>query len=294
MNRIPKTHKNKAMDKVIDALEHKSLDQVAKKFGMTQGSIRSKLARQGMGIRGATGYISASQLANILGVDIWVPIRWINNKGMPAKRRSLVKDSNQPKSYLIDINEFWIWAKKNTSFIDLTKMSASEYIPDWAYELKKEQMRRKLPREGVKWTKGEIDTLVFYLGNPDMDLTAISDKLGRSKKAIERKIQKTPKIKVVREEAKKRGNYIICIEEIQIEIRGVVTSKGMRYLKVKDHPYANKKGLISEARLVMEKKLQRFLRPEEVVFRYNEDKSDNRPENLYIKITNRREYQIAN
>lgn len=48
------------------------------------------------------------------------------------------------------------------------------------------------------------------------------------------------------------------------------------------HPYATKQGYVMEHRLVMENKLGRYLKPEELVHHVNHVKTDNRPENLEI------------
>lgn len=46
------------------------------------------------------------------------------------------------------------------------------------------------------------------------------------------------------------------------------------------HPFANKRGKVLLHRWVVEQKLGRFLRPDEDVDHVNQDKRDNRPENL--------------
>lgn len=64
--------------------------------------------------------------------------------------------------------------------------------------------------------------------------------------------------------------------------KGQIDRNGYWYIKKWNHPYCQKQGYIAVHRLVMEKKIGRYLKFEEVVHHINENKKDNRPENLQL------------
>ncbi len=62
----------------------------------------------------------------------------------------------------------------------------------------------------------------------------------------------------------------------------IKTDKGYIEIWQPYHPLANKRGYVYEHRLIMEKKLNRFLTPKEIVHHINRIRDDNRIENLEL------------
>ena len=62
----------------------------------------------------------------------------------------------------------------------------------------------------------------------------------------------------------------------------ILHSSGYIHVWVKKHPFANPKGYVFEHRLVVEKILNRYLKPEEVVHHIDMDGLNNDPDNLML------------
>jgi len=67
-----------------------------------------------------------------------------------------------------------------------------------------------------------------------------------------------------------------------INWQGRRKSKGWIYLLRPNHPFAIRSGYILRSRLIMEKKIGRYLKPVEVIHHINGNRSDDRIENLML------------
>ena len=61
---------------------------------------------------------------------------------------------------------------------------------------------------------------------------------------------------------------------------------GYVYILKPDHPFCNNRGYVRRSHLVMEQKLGRYLKPEEIVHHRNGIRDDDRPENLKLFANN--------
>ncbi|MCA1066598.1 hypothetical protein QTG56_22275 (plasmid) [Rossellomorea sp. AcN35-11] len=138
---------------------------------------------------------------------------------------------------------------------------------------------------GVENVKKVLENLYFI---KRMTVKEIADDIGISKDTLNYVFVKN-KIEMNRakKNSEKRGQGYVQVGGDRLLITGRFKKKGYTFLRIKDHPNASKAGLIIEHRAVMEQHLNRYLESWERVMRKNDDKSDNRPENLYIRVLER-------
>jgi hypothetical protein len=66
---------------------------------------------------------------------------------------------------------------------------------------------------------------------------------------------------------------------------GKIKRSGYWFIKKPKHPFSGKQGYVAEHRLIIEKHIGRYLKPEEVVHHINHNVTDNQIENLKLYAT---------
>ena len=123
-----------------DYMERKYLYQPVEKtmkhLNRTKASVLHKASR--MHLNHNVDRLNATNLANCLGIDISVVIRWVTRCGLPCKTIKY----NSSNRYIIDVKDFWKWAEKNKHLIIWKKYQRLSLPPEPSWledEIKKPQ-----------------------------------------------------------------------------------------------------------------------------------------------------------
>ncbi len=131
-----------------------------------------------------------------------------------------------------------------------------------------------------KWTIEETKLLIKifpHKTNKELSYILNRSQISIYKKSLLLSLKKTDHTKF-----KARSESRIGIKSSNWKGGRTRSSKGYILILKREHPFCTKRGYIFEHRLVMEKKLGRFLKSNEVVHHKNGQKDDNRVENLEL------------
>lgn len=96
-----------------------SMKNLCKALNRSHLAIRDRAIILGV-LRYDGTYLNASELSDCFSCSKFVALNWIKKYGLPAKQLNNIKGN----TFMIDVDEFWVWADKNRSLIDW-----SGYIP---------------------------------------------------------------------------------------------------------------------------------------------------------------------
>ncbi|MBM7570394.1 DNA-binding protein [Aquibacillus albus] len=168
-----------------DHLGRLKIATIAENLSRTETAVILKLKRLGISnTKSSVGRLTMHQLAVLLKVDPTVVKLWIQNHGLPYKRR--VTRSTR-KFYFIDQEEFWEWAYHNKHRIDFSKVEYQSIVPEPSWVELERKNERSINYKS--WTTGEIRRML-HLHTSGSNFEYISSELNRSLVSVKRKYQR--------------------------------------------------------------------------------------------------------
>ncbi|MDU5110296.1 MAG: helix-turn-helix domain-containing protein [Clostridium sp.] len=134
-----------------------SLKTLAKNLNKSESAIKGKCLRLGLtSALNNTGLLNTSDIAKALGIDRKTVGDFIKVKGLPAKKKVVLKKA---KYWRIDIDDFWKWLEKNED-VNLSNLERNilGIEPEWVDIRRKNHIKNKT-RQNQNWSKYEVDYL---------------------------------------------------------------------------------------------------------------------------------------
>lgn len=179
------------LDLIEELAGLKSLNLIAEKLGRPKSGVWMKMVELGCAdFHLEAGTYSAKALGEIIGVSSETVRRWILNKGLPARKRGRqYYVDKRYMSYHISSEDFWKWAKKNTSIVEFNKIERDILPPepDWVEEERRKQFYR--PAKQKVWTEEEDEKLLRMYYKEALKQREIAERLGRTKNSIEKRLR---------------------------------------------------------------------------------------------------------
>lgn len=161
-----------------------SLSAIARQLDRSDTAVLLKAKRMGLGnTKNATGFLTSSELAEMLNVDRKTVYNWIQFHRLEATSRITCYTR---KFYFIDVRSFWKWAEQNREKIDfnIIEKHALPPEPDWVDEARQTNADKKI-KTYKRWTTKEIDLLLKWK-KEGFSFKEIAGKLNRSRVSVER------------------------------------------------------------------------------------------------------------
>lgn len=161
-----------------------SVECLAKNLNKSVHAVNAKAKRLGLGgVNKSSEYIVAAELAKAIGYDSKTVYRWINEKGLIARKRKL---SNK-YFWRIDLKDFWDWALDNKDLIDWRKIKSNALglEPAWVADVRKNSYN--CPANlCARWTEPQDKMLIMYW-NIGKSIKEISELMSRSQSGIKKR-----------------------------------------------------------------------------------------------------------
>jgi hypothetical protein len=175
---------------LMDNWGKKSLGSIAKNLNRSESGVKIKVVRLGLGaFLDAGEYISFNQLSIALGrgtASSYTITSWVKNRNFPLKYKTV----NNCRFRVVYLDDFWKWAEQNRTFIDFSKVEENILgaEPSWVKEQRKADQKKAAAYKLTPWTHAEDTELKRLLKKYRYSYFDLSQKLGRTCGAIQRRI----------------------------------------------------------------------------------------------------------
>jgi len=167
-----------------------SIKSIAKKLNRSVNAVKLKAQKMKLGNFLEAGvYVTVNQFMLAFNKTNFHSSNlksWVEKRGFPLKYKTIV--SKQVRVVYMD--EFWIWAEKNRTFINFAKLEKNILgnEPAWVNEQRRLDSAAVELYKTTRWTKTEDRQLVYYLKLFKYSYGDLSKMLRRTCGAIQRRI----------------------------------------------------------------------------------------------------------
>lgn len=143
----------------------------------------------------AGGHLSATEVAEAVGVTHRTVVNWIHNFDLPATQRRKKYGSEKRYRYSIDPTSFWRWATDHRHRIPFHLLKRHVILPEPRWVEKEVEKRKSTPlKANTAWTTQEDET-AFFWWQSGMNYREIAKRLGRPEKGTQRRLTAIKKMK---------------------------------------------------------------------------------------------------
>ncbi|WP_404427281.1 hypothetical protein LG296_01555 [Ureibacillus chungkukjangi] len=207
----------------------REVSKIAKYLNRTEIAVVAKARRLGLSMLTAGGYLTLSELAKHLHVDIKTIKLW-HTKGLKYRELTVYKQ----KYIFIDISNFWKWAKDNQNLINFSKIERGMLAPEpeWLDRAYKNYVLNTPKRKGIKWTALEDKHLLAGTKRGD-SLEVISNELGRSIKSLQTRMARIMKTRAYIKWTQKEIDLLIRMDQQGIRDKEIAEQLGREVVDIK-------------------------------------------------------------
>lgn len=168
-----------------------SVKGIARKLNRTETAVVLKSQRMSLGaFLDAGDYVTWNQLQIALGMGLsssgYKMISWVKNRNFPIHTKLI-----RSKSFkIVFLNEFWVWAEKNQTFLDFSRFAplALGEEPGWVQGKRRHDCENRRRIKNIPWSAAEDNKLIRLVKKQQYGVQELSKLMGRTEGAIQRRL----------------------------------------------------------------------------------------------------------